>query len=106
VLAWFSPPIGALLLCVGALFLATVWLAIFWILGFAASVGAKEGHLGAWAFWTLIWWAVLPIFAARLLIASQWARRELEERQQTTLGQPSNNEPTAWGSTKQWESVP
>lgn len=106
VLAWFSPLIGALLLFLGALSLAMFWIAIFWIVGLAASLGEKEAHAGAWAFWTLIWWVVLPMVAARLLIASQWARRELEERQQTTLRQPSNNEPTAWGSTKQWESVP
>jgi hypothetical protein len=78
VLAWFSPLIGALLLFVGALLLATFWIAIFWILGLAASLGEKEAHVGAWAFWTLVWWVVLPMVAARLLVSVHRARRGLE----------------------------
>jgi hypothetical protein len=78
VLAWFSPLIGALLLFVGALLLAIFWIAMVWILGLAASLGEKEAHVGAWAFWTLVWWVVLPMVAARLLVSVHRAHRGLE----------------------------
>jgi hypothetical protein len=79
VLAWFSPLIGALLLFLGALLLAAFWIMIVSILGFAAALGEKEAHVGgAWAFWTFVWWIVLPMVSARLLVAAHWARRGRE----------------------------
>jgi hypothetical protein len=70
VIAWFSPLIGALLLFVGALFLAVFWIGIFLVAGLVAALGEKHGHLGAWTFWTFVWWVVLPMVAGRLLVAA------------------------------------
>jgi hypothetical protein len=77
-IAWLSPPIGALLLFVGALFLGLWWAGTFLIVGFVAALGEDVGNFGAWAFWTFVWWVVLPMVAARLLVAAHRARRELE----------------------------
>jgi hypothetical protein len=69
VLAWFSPLIAALFLFAGGVLWATLWLGLVALL-----------FLEGWAaLWTFVWWAALPIAAARFLVAAHRTRRELEQ---------------------------